>query len=117
MGKDYLIIFVIRLSRYRGGTDLVDISIVSDTQLDLIQKAISQGWNTYLHEVMGKHSEVEVDLDDKEMIAFKVISEDQEEIKVFMKWFPDLWVGNFSIIDTLETKIDNMDEEEINEYF
>ena len=116
MGKDYLIQIIIVLSRYRGGVDLVDISIVNDSQLDRIRKAISLGWNIYLDEVMGKHSEVEVDLNDKEMVKFKVISEDHEEIELFTKWFPDLWVGNFSILDAIETKIDGMEEEEFEEY-
>lgn len=111
MGNDYLIKFIIKLGRYRGGSNLIDISIIDDDQMQLIQEARTGKWDLYLGEVMGKHSEVEVNISDEEMVEFEVLSDDAQELELFKKWFPKQYLGNFSILDAIQYAVEIIEEE------
>ena len=76
----------------RRSAALEVVEVVNEEDWNLIQKAIEEGKELYLGEIAGKHSDVTWTLEDEEMT---ILSEDQAEIDLFMKWIPEGHVGPF----------------------
>lgn len=75
------------------GTDLCLAAIVDEEEWKLLENKMKSNYTVYLGEVAGKHSAVNVELEEND---FKILSEDPNEIAVFQKLFGNEF-GNISI--------------------
>jgi len=74
--------------------------VITDEEWDFLQKPT----RVYFGEVLGKHSEVEVDVLPQHI---KVISDHPDEIKLFLKFFPSGQVGNVNLMEAIKNDIED----------
>ena len=93
--------------RMRRSADLTAVGVLDDEAWAQIQD--HAGAELYFGEVAGKHSEVTWPLDPA---ALEILSEDETEIALFMKWFPAGGVGQIDVVNAIELLHERLEEGE-----
>jgi hypothetical protein len=81
---------LVKFEYHSRNGDLYGLQIVSDKNLDILSEAKEKGVPVFLGEQLGKHSSVEVFIDDETCV---VVTDDPTDIAKFREWFGGDYFG------------------------
>lgn len=86
---------------YRNGS-ISYIGVIDEEDYDMLQTAIKENFCIYLSDILGKHSEIKVQLSETDI---EIITRDQEKVAFFEELFSD-YIGDFDLVGRFRDKIE-----------